>query len=338
MKTLVRQLLARESLSQSQCHALFTSMIHAHVAEQAAILTLFTVKHETAQELLAIRAFLLSHTTFDRDKFVFGLDNIVDITGTGGDGLRTFNISTAASLILSSAGIPVVKHGSTSVTSMTGSADVIQHLRIPPSSTIDEINAALSKHRYAFLKASHFNHLFDKFKTVRTMIGFPTLFNILGPLMNPVSPKRMVLGVYRKELVGVVAEVLRELGMMHALVVHAKNGMDELNVCGETYVAEIKHQEIKIYTISTDAFHFPQYTIDELSVSNSIESANVIQAIFSRQRFGAKRDAVLLNAAAGFLVADVVENLVDGIAMAKDLVDSGKALRFLATLGEASHV
>ncbi len=332
MKSVVHHLLDRRVLSYAQCHALFSSILHAHFIEQASVLALFAAKQETADELLAIRDFLLQYTKFDHQNFHVDSDTIVDMTGTGGDGLKTFNISTAASLVVASLGIPVVKHGGGRVTSTTGSADVIEHLCITESDSAKETAHALESFSYAFLRASQFNSVFDQFKTVRRMLGFPTLLNILGPLINPVSPKRLVLGVYRASLVDVVADVLVQLGVIHALVVHAQSGLDEFCVCSETRVSEIHHGQIKKYTISAESLGLPHYSLADLSVTDAIQSACVIRDILGGQLYGAKRDAVLLNAAAGFVVADVVENLNDGLLVARELIDNGKTACFLQKL------
>lgn len=332
MKSVVHHLLDRKVLSYAQCHALFSSILNSHFIDQASVLALFAAKHETADELLAIRDFLLQYTQFDHQNFYFDSNTIVDMTGTGGDGLKTFNISTAASLVVASFGIPVVKHGGGRVTSTSGSADVIECLRISASNNAKETAHALKSFSYAFLRASQFNSVFDRFKTVRSMLGFPTLLNILGPLINPVLPKRLVLGVYRASLVDVVAEVLMQLGVIHALVVHAQSGLDELCICAETRVAEIQNRQIKYSVLSAASFGFPDYGTDDLCVKNAIESASVIRDILSGQLYGAKRDAVLLNAAAGFLVADVVDNLHDGMSVARELIDSGKTAFFLQKL------
>lgn len=323
MKTMIRQLLARESLSYAQCYTLFSLLINANISQQAAVLALLAQKKESIPEILAARTFLLEHSCLHPMIGSQCPDNLVDLVGTGGDEIGTFNISTAASLVVASCGVPVAKHGGGRVTSLSGSQDVIEQLKVHGCKTEKEIIEHLKIHRFAYINAAQFNPLFKTFKTLRTSLGFPTLFNILGPLSNPLRPKRQMIGVYKQDLVPVVAQVLKETGSIHALVVHAQEGMDELSVSGQTFVAEVKDGDINEYVVCPRSFHFPKYTLSDVLGGAPIENANTIQSILNHELEGAKKDVVLLNAAAGLYVAGVVSSLHEGVLMAQDAIASG---------------
>jgi len=325
MNAIIRQLLARESLSQAQCYTLFSGMEAANRSQQAVILSLLAAKKESVHEILAVRQFLLEHATLDPMLANRMPDNLIDLVGTGGDGVGTFNISTAASLVVASCHVPVAKHGGGRVTGLSGSADVIQALRIPLHHLIDDILDSLHRHGYAYLSAMHFNPLFQTFKPIRSQLDFPTIFNVLGPLTNPLQPKRQVVGVFRRDLVPVVASVLQATGSIHAMVVHAVEGLDELSVSGPTDIAEIGPYGIKEYRLDPRELGFPSYALSDVLGGTSMQNADTIRAIFNGEVKGAKRDIVLLNAAAGLMVADDVSTFSEGIERAADAITSGAA-------------
>ncbi len=338
MKTAMRQLLAQQSFSEEQCYDLFSALSTASELQQGVILALLTAKGETLSEIIGARAFLLEQSTLEPALLSALSEDRVDLVGTGGDGIGTFNISTAASMVVASCGVPVVKHGGGRVTSRSGSADVMTGLGVPLYLTASKLIDSFQRHYYAYICAPYFNKALNAFGRVRSQLGFPTIFNIIGPLINPLRPKRQVIGVYRKALVPVIAEVLRQTGSIHALVVHAEEGLDELSVSGPNYVAEVDAQGIREYMISPSTLGFPTSTLDEVMGGTPDENANMIQSIFSGNLVGAKRDIVLLNAAAGLLVADKVRTLVEGIEMAREAIVSGQTQALLHRLQQGEKV
>lgn len=332
MKAMMCRLLARDSLSQEQCYDLFSELTQASELQQGVILALMAAKRETTSEIMGARCFLLEQSTIEPSLLSALPEDRVDLVGTGGDGKGTFNISTAASLVLSSCGVPVVKHGGGRVTSRSGSADVMTCLGVPLYLTVSKLLDSLNRYHYAYICGSYFNPVLNAFGRVRSQLGFPTVLNVLGPLINPFRPKRQVIGVYRRDLVPVIATVLKETGSVHALVVHAEEGLDELSVSGENVVAEVDAQGIREYRILPKTLGFAQSELAEIIGSTPEENANIIQAILTGQLKGAKRDVVLLNAAAGLWVADRVSSIEEGIECAREAIESHQTLALLHQL------
>lgn len=332
MKSAVRQLLAQKSLSEAECESLFSQLGQADEVQQAIIFSLMAAKGESILELLAAREFVLKHAIFEQSLLKDCPENTIDLVGTGGDEIGTFNISTAASLVVASCGVYVAKHGGGRSTSLSGSADVVTALGIPAYQTSGEVINSLHQHHYAYLRAPYFNEFLGVFAGLRKKLGFPTMLNVLGPLVNPLRLKRQVIGVYRHSLLPVVAGVLHKTGSTHALVVHGSEGLDELSVSGLNHVIEICDGEMKPYVIDPQALGFAPSMIQDVVGGSAAVNAEIIQAIFSGTLFGPKRDIVILNAAAGLLVADKVATLQDGITMAREAIASGNALALLHQL------
>ncbi len=338
MKSMMRQLLARESLSTEQSYALFAELATANELQQGVILALLAAKEASPHEIMGAQQFLSEQSALDSSVLQGCPADVVDLVGTGGDGLGTFNISTAASMVVASCGVSVAKHGGGRVTSRSGSADVMTGLSVPLYLTVSKLLHSLQANRYAYICAPYFNKTLNAFGRIRSQLGFPTIFNVVGPLINPLKPKRQVIGVYRKALVPVVATILQETGSVHALVVHAEEGLDEFSVSGPSFVAEVNAQGIKEYTVNPQSFGFAPSTLQDVLGGTPEDNAKMIQAIFSGQLAGAKRDIVLLNAAAGLLVADQVSTLAEGVEMAREAVVSGRTQALLHRLQQGETV
>lgn len=332
MNFTISQLLDLKSLSKTQSYTLFANLGQASPIEQAVLLTLLAAKGESFQEILGAREFLIEQSSIDLELSKKCPTTTIDLVGTGGDGLGTFNISTAASLVVASCGVFVAKHGGRSATSVSGSTDVMSALNLPIYQTSADVMQCLYENQYTYLCGPYFNPTLALFSPLRKQLGFPTIFNILGPLLNPLRLKRQVIGVYRKDLVPIVAAVLKETGSIHALVVHAHEGLDEFSVSGPTYVAEVSQDEIKEYTVFPNSFGFHPSTLRNVIGDTPDANAAIIQSIFSNQLNDAKLDIVLLNAAAGLLVADKVSSLIDGVDMARDAISSGRTMALLHQL------
>lgn len=332
MKAIIRQLLAHQSLSKSQCHTLFSDLTVQTSIEQAVILSLLASKQESIEEILAARAFLLPQSITYQLCRDLNDEDLVDIVGTGGDGLGLFNISTAASLLVASCGVRVAKHGGGRISSSSGSSDLIHALKIPTPHQRADILEGLEQCHFVYLQASLCNPAFQLFQTLRKALSFPTIFNLVGPLLNPLQPKRLVIGVYRKNLVPIMASILQQIGTQHAMVVHGLEGLDELSVSGKTVVAEVFPDAIREYTLDPRELGLPAYALSEVLGGNPVQNAELIQSILQGELQGAKRDIVLLNAAAGLLVADKVTTFAEGMDMALDAITSGHAQHLLRRL------
>jgi len=327
MTIYLNTLMAGNDLRRDESYALFSQMPTYSLAQQTAILSLFVKKQETKDELLGALDALLEHSVP-----VDYPQEVIDIVGTGGDGLGTFNISTAASLVIASCGVTVAKHGGRRVSSYAGSTDVLEALRVPLVQTPEACITHLETLGYAYLSAPLFNPLLRSFGELRKQLGIPTIFNTLGPLLNPLRPKRQVLGVYRRHLLPTVAQVLKASGLDHALVVHSDDGLDELSISAPSHVAELRHGLIREYIITPEDVGLKYAPLNDVVGGNSAENARIICDLFSGKITDAKLDIVLLNSAAGLLVAERVSTLKEGVEMARAVIASGCTAAFFHTL------
>lgn len=332
MKTIIHQLLSQKSLSDHDCERLLIELSNADIIQQAVVLTLLAAKQETFAEILQGRSYLLKQSTFPNALLNTLPPNRLDMVGTGGDGAGIFNVSTAASMLIASLGVDVTKHGGGSATSQAGSADVMDALHIPTSHSSEQIISSINQYHYAYIRGAYFNPVLKKFIDLRKHLGFPTIFNVLGPLCNPLQPKRQVIGVYRKDLLPIVAKVLQQTGSIHAFVIHAADGLDELSVSSPNDVIEVFPDELREYTINPEQFGFKPSSLKAVLGGNAQENATIIQHIFQNQLQGPKQDIVVFNAALGLIAADVVPTLKQGIDLALDGIVTGKANDLLEAL------
>ncbi len=327
MKRYLQKLIQQKSLSRIESQDVFACLSVAPIEQQAAVMALLAAKKIEASELLGARDFLMAQSTQIESPY-----EVIDIVGTGGDGIGTFNISTAASLLIASCGVYVAKHAGRSVTSQSGSADVMEYLQIMPSHTATEVNQSLKETRYVYLQAPVFNQTLRQYRDFRKNLSFPSIFNILGPLVNPMRPKRHVIGVYHRALLPTVAEVLQETGSQHALILHSEEGLDEISVSGPTHIVELKQGRMHEYTIIPNEVGLPMSSIETVLGGTPADNAKMILDIASGHLLGPKRDIVLLNSAAGLLVAGSVSTLKEGVELASEAIDSGKMLKLISQL------
>lgn len=253
-------------------------------------------------------------------------DGLTDTCGTGG-GLTTFNISTANALLAAAGGVNIAKHGSRSISASSGSADALEALGITVELEPQQAEQLIEEVGFSFLYAPFFHPVMGKVFGPENELGIKTIFfTIIGPLINPADAKRHVLGVYLPQLVEQVAEVACQLGFVHAVVVHGLDGLDEISLLGETRVAEIKDGRINYYAITPEQFGMKRCTLEDVHGGNPEYNAQVIRDIFSGKERGPKRDMLLLNSAAAFLVADKVSSMEEGLVMAQETLDSGRAI------------
>lgn len=264
---------------------------------------------------------------------------LVDTCGTGG-GRTTFNCSTAVAIVTASAGLPVAKHGSRSLSSLSGSADVLEKLGVAIDLSPKQAEKLIEIAGISFLYAPNFHPVMHKVLPAEMALGIKTIFyTIIGPLINPADAKRHVLGVYRPELVEMVADILVELDFRHALVVHGLDTLDEISVIGKTSVAEVKDGWAKKYEIKPEDLGLRRYTYEDITGGTPEENAAILRAILSGEERGARRDMVVANAAAALMVGGKVDNIRDGVRMAEELIDSGAAWsKFEQLVAESNRI
>jgi len=264
-------------------------------------------------------------------------DRLIDNCGTGGDNSGTFNISTTASLLLSTCGVYVAKHGNRSVTSKSGSADMLEELGINLNVKLENLPKMIKEARFAFLFAINHHPGMKYVMPVRKSLPHRTIFNLLGPLANPARVKKQLIGVFSKEFVSVVAKALSLLGTRKAMVVSSNDGMDEISLSDLTHVAFVSFGDVKEFTLDPREYGFELYEKDEFLGGDAKENAKIAKEILSGKLMGAKRDIVILNTAAALLVAGRVDVLEEGINLANEMIDSGKAIEKLEQIIKISN-
>lgn len=288
--------------------------------QMAAYLTALRMKGETITEITACAEGMRSvGTHLDAGK------EVLEIVGTGGDEVGTFNISTTAAFVVAAAGIAIAKHGNRSVSSKSGAADILEKLGVNLTLDIDEAKKVLDETDMVFLFAQKYHAAMKNVGPVRAGMKERTIFNILGPLTNPAHATRQLLGVYNVDLVEKLAEVLRNLGVHRGLAVCGSDGLDEITVTGPTHCCEIRGSELVSFDITPERFGIPAYDIKELVGGTPEENAQITKDILSGKMQGAKRDIVLMNAGLGIYLGRDDISMEDGVKMAADMIDSGKA-------------
>ncbi|MGV3571194.1 MAG: anthranilate phosphoribosyltransferase [Ramlibacter sp.] len=298
----------------------------------AAIVTGLRVKKETIGEITAAAQVMREFSTKVN---VADKTHLVDIVGTGGDGSHTFNISTCAMFVAAAAGAKVSKHGGRSVSSKSGSADVMEALGISLNLSPEAIAKCIEEVGIGFMFAPNHHPAMKNVAPVRKEMGVRTIFNILGPLTNPASAPNILMGVFHPDLVGIQVRALQRLGAEHALVVYGRDGMDEVSLGAATLVGELKNGEITEYEIHPEDFGLPMASNRTLKVETSEQSRALIAQVLDNQA-GAARDIVILNAGVALYAANVASDVRDGIAKARSAVESGGAKAKLEQLIAAS--
>jgi anthranilate phosphoribosyltransferase len=262
--------------------------------------------------------------------------HLVDTCGTGGDGASTFNISTASAIVTAAAGGRVAKHGNRSVSSSSGSADVLEAAGVKLDINPAQVAACIDRVGVGFLFAPRHHSAMKHAIGPRKEMRVRTLFNLLGPLTNPAAAPNQVLGVFSADWVEPLAQVLKQLGSQHVLVVHAEDGLDEISIAAPTRVAELRDGKISTYTVSPEDFGLQRASLDAIAVENAAQSLAMIGAVFDDQP-GPARDLVCLNAGAAIYAADLTDTLKEGVERASEVIANGAAKQTLASLIEASN-
>ncbi|MCW3998796.1 MAG: anthranilate phosphoribosyltransferase [Candidatus Bathyarchaeota archaeon] len=332
----IAQLMEGKSLSTSEAEAVMAEIMtgQATSAQTASFLTALRLKGESAEELYAFASVMRMHCRQIHPKVA---GRLVDTCGTGGDKLKTFNVSTAAAFVIAGAGVAVAKHGNRSVTSCSGSADVLEQLGFNLSQSPETIEAAIEEVGVGFMFAPAFHPAMKHVAPVRREIGIRTVFNMLGPLTNPANASSQLLGVYDSKLAVPLASALGKLGCQEAMVVHGLDGLDEISTVGKTAVAHLKDGQVTETTLSPRDLGVKKAEVASLQCHSAIESARVTLKIIAGEDLGtAKADIVLVNAAAGIMVGGKAASFGEGRELAQKSIKSGAAYSKLRRLVELS--
>ena len=295
----------------------------ASPVQMSAYLTALSLKGETIDEITASASGMRKHCV----RLLHDVDAL-EIVGTGGDGANTFNISTAAAIIAAAAGVPVAKHGNRGASSKCGAADVLEALGVNIGITPEKSTELLNNTGICFLFAQNYHIAMKYVAPVRKELGIRTVFNILGPLTNPAGANMELMGVYDRDLVEPLAKVLTKLGVKSAMVVHGRDGLDEISMSAPTTLCEAKNGWLRTYEITPEQFGFKRCAKSELAGGTPAENAAILRAVLNGEK-GPRRDAAILNAAAALYISGRYETIHDAVKVAEDVIDSGKATRKL---------
>lgn len=333
IKEAIKKVIAKENLTSEEMADVMNEIMSGTTtsAQKGGFLVGLRAKGETPEELLGAAKALRSHTLKINIK---DKEHLIDCCGTGGDGANTFNISTAVAIIIASGGVKVAKHGNRAVSSKSGSLDVLQSLGIKTDYSKEESEKIIEEKGMAFLLAPSYNGGMKNVGKERGDLGTRTIFNMLGPLLNPAPLTGQLMGVYDESLIDAIGNVLLELGLERALVVHGNDGLDELTTTTTSIVCEIKDGTIKKYTLDPTEYGIAKAKCEDIVGGEAQENAKIIVDILNGKK-GPQRDIVVLNAAAGLFVGKIVDSIEDGIKLANELIDSGKALDKYNELKEA---
>jgi len=322
MQSAIRNVLDKQDLSRDDMTDVMRLIMtgEATPAQIGGFLVGLRMKGETVDEITAAASVMRELASGVK---VEG-DHVVDIVGTGGDGINTFNISTASTFVVAAAGGTVAKHGNRSVSSKSGSADLLEAAGVNLDLSPEHVGQCIKEVGVGFMFAPKHHSAMKHAIGPRKEMAVRTIFNVLGPLTNPAGAPNQLLGVFSDELVQPLAEVLNALGSNHVLVVHSADGMDEISIADETHVAELKNGAITTYTITPEQFGLERGKLEDLQVDGATQSLGVIKSAFANTP-GAVRDIVIINAGAAIYAADLVGSLEDGVNKAKDIIASGAA-------------
>ena len=332
------KIVQKEDLSYEESYAVMNEIMSGQTTptQNAAFLAALSTKStraETIDEISGCAAAMRDHAIkFDAN----GLETL-EIVGTGGDGAHSINISSTAAIVIAAAGVPVTKHGNVAASSKSGAANVLEALGINVKLEPAKMERVLQKTGICFLHAQVYHTSMKYVGAIRKELGFRTVFNILGPLTNPAHPTMQVLGVYDEYLLQPMAQVLSSLGVKRGMVVYGQDKLDEVSISAPTSVCEFKDGWYKTYTIQPEDFGLTRGTKQDIEGGEPEYNAQISRAILSGELTGPKRDVVLLNAACGLYVAGKAECIQDGIAVAAELIDTGKALEKLEEFVAASN-
>lgn len=329
IKEAIVKIVDKQDLSYDEAYQVMSEIMSGQTSptQNAAFLSALSTKSakaETIDEITGCAAAMRDAAV----KFENDMD-LLEIVGTGGDNAHSFNISTTSAMVIASSGILVSKHGNRAASSLSGTADCLEALGVNINLDPDKCREMLEKTNFCFFFAQKYHTSMKYVGGIRKELGIRTVFNILGPLTNPASPKHHILGVYDPSLLVTVAQVLMKLGSESGMVVYGKDKLDEISLSAPTIICEYRDGWLKNYEITPEQFGFARCTKDDLLGGTPAENADITRGILSGKIQGHKRNTVLLNAGAGIYAGGKADTFADGIKLAGELIDSGKALETL---------
>ena len=334
IQTAINNVINHIDLNREDMHSVMQTIMQGNAtsAQIGGLLVALRIKGETVDEITAAAEVMRELVTkVDVDK-----TNLVDTCGTGGDSSNTFNISTTSAFVVAASGARVAKHGNRSVSSKSGSADVLEAAGINIELDEEQVASCIEDVGIGFMFAPMHHSAMKHAIGPRRELGVRTLFNILGPLTNPAAAPNQVIGVFSRKWLNPLAETLKQLGSNHVLVVHSEDGMDEISISTKTFITELKNGEIKNYEISPDNFGIKKHNIAELSVKNINESLTMMKSVLDNNDNAAKA-IVSINAGAAIYAAGISDSIKDGIDKALDVIESGAAKKKLEMLIQHSQ-
>ena len=336
IKEAIVKIVNKEDLSYDEAFTVMNEIMSGETTptQNAAFLAALSTKSaraETTDEIAGCAAAMRSHAT----QVETGMD-VLEIVGTGGDGAHSFNISTTSALVAATAGIKVAKHGNRAASSQCGTADCLEALGVNIDQSPERCIELLNEVGMCFFFAQKYHTSMKYVGAIRKELGFRTVFNILGPLTNPASPSMQLLGVYDEYLVEPLTQVLINLGVKRGMVVYGKDKLDEISMSAPTKISEIRDGWYRTTTIAPEDFGLERCTRDDLKGGTPEENAAITRAILSGEK-GHKRDAVLMNAGAALYIGGKADSMKDGVGLAADILDSGRAIEVLEKFIEVSN-
>jgi anthranilate phosphoribosyltransferase len=341
VKALVEKLRAELDLNSGDVDLAVAQLLSDQVDDElkAEFLTALHKKGETAEEIVAFVGTLMKRAIDPMIDQTQLPGPMIDICGTGGDGLDFFNVSTAAMFVVAAGGAVVAKHGNRRVTSSCGSADVLEKLGVAIDLAPEQLRESLKRHGLGFVFARTYHPAFRALAAMRERLArqkMRTVFNLLGPLLNPARPTRQLIGVFDPRLTGIFADVLQQMGHERAWIVHGLGddgvGMDDISICGATTIAELTDGKVTSAVMDVSWLGVPRAAVSELQGGDARQNAETIEGILSGEIRDAKREMTVVNAAGGFVVAGLVRDLKEGIELAREEIDSGRGLEKLRAL------
>ena len=335
MKEILSKLVAGNDLTKEEAMKAQKMILSGEATQSqiACFLTALRMKGETLDEITGLAMVLRDKANTISPK----VDNYVDFVGTGGDCTYSFNISTTSAFVVAAAGVPVAKHGNRSISSKSGAGDVLEALGVNISADPDVVEKCVEEVGIGFMFAPHFNPAMKYVGPVRKEMGIRTVFNILGPLSNPSRAKAMVVGVYSPSLTEVIAGTMANLDVKRGFVVSGEDNMDEFTLTGPSTVSEIKDGKVETYEITPEQFGLKRCKIEDLQGGDGTVNAQITKDILSGKERGAKREIVLLNAGAALYIGGKAESIEEGIRIAGETIDSGKAMETLEAMVKATN-
>ncbi len=333
IKQAIDTLVSGKSLSMEEAAQVMEEIMtgEATPAQFGAFVTALRIKGESVDEIAGLAKVMRAKATP-----VLISEPTVDTCGTGGDAFGTFNISTTAAFVVAGAGLKVAKHGNRAMTSKCGSADVLEALGVKIDLDAEGVKHCLEQAGIGFMFAPVFHPAIKYAVGPRREIGIRTVFNILGPLTNPAGAQSQVIGVSDVNIAPKMAQVLQRLGCRHVLVTHGEDGLDEISINEKSTIWELKGNTISTYSIAPEELGFQRAKLEDIKGGTASDNAAMLRDVLKGKK-GPRRDVVLLNTAAGLVAGDLRDNLADGVALAREVIDSGKALQKLEEFIEVSQ-